>query len=56
MDFSKIELFLLDMDGTIYLDHDLINGSLDFINALIATKKKYIFMTNNSSKQKSISR
>ena len=52
MDFSKIELFLLDMDGTIYLDHDLIDGSLDFINALIATKKKYIFMTNNSSKSK----
>lgn len=52
MDFSKIELFLLDMDGTIYLDNDLFDGSIDFINAIIAAKKKYVFMTNNSSKSK----
>ena len=52
MDLSNIELFLLDMDGTIYLDHDLIDGALDFINSLITKNKKYIFMTNNSSKSK----
>ena len=52
MDLSNIALFLLDMDGTIYLDNDLFDGSIDFINAIIAAKKKYVFMTNNSSKSK----
>ena len=47
---QNIELFLLDMDGTIYLDEDLFDGSLDFINTLIENKIPYIFLTNNSSK------
>lgn len=47
---QEIELFLLDMDGTIYLDEDLFDGSLDFINTLIENKTPYIFLTNNSSK------
>ncbi len=55
MDYLKerlqnIELFLLDMDGTIYLDEDLFDGSLEFINTLIENKVPYIFLTNNSSK------
>ena len=25
------KLFLLDMDGTIYLDNDLFDGTLDFL-------------------------
>lgn len=49
---KDIELFLLDMDGTIYLDDELFNGSLDFINSIIKNNKKYIFLTNNSSKSK----
>lgn len=47
---QSIELFLLDMDGTIYLDDDLFDGSLDFINTLIENNVPYIFLTNNSSK------
>ena len=47
---QEIELFLLDMDGTIYLDEDLFDGSLDFINTLIENKTPYVFLTNNSSK------
>ena len=47
---QEIELFLLDMDGTIYLDDDLFDGSIDFINTLINNKTPYIFLTNNSSK------
>ena len=49
---NEIELFLLDMDGTIYLENDLFDGSLDFINTIINKNKKYVFMTNNSSKSK----
>ncbi len=50
---QNIELFLLDMDGTIYLDEDLFDGSLEFINTLIDNKTPYIFLTNNSSKNTS---
>ena len=46
----KKELFLLDMDGTIYHDDVLIDGALDFINLLVKRNLKYLFMTNNSSK------
>jgi len=28
---KKIKLFLLDMDGTIYLDNDLFDGVTDFL-------------------------
>lgn len=50
MEKLDIELFLLDMDGTIYLDDELFDGSLDFINTLINKNIKYVFLTNNSSK------
>jgi HAD superfamily hydrolase (TIGR01450 family) len=43
-------LFLLDMDGTIYLDNDLFDGTLDFLSAVKASGGKYLFVTNNSSK------
>lgn len=49
---NDIELFLLDMDGTIYLGNDLFDGSIDFIQKIIKKNKKYVFMTNNSSKCK----
>lgn len=29
---NKKKLFLLDMDGTIYLDNDLFDGTLDFLD------------------------
>ena len=44
------KLFLLDMDGTIYLDNDLFDGTLDFLNYVKEIGGRYIFMTNNSSK------
>lgn len=47
---QNIKLFLLDMDGTIYLDNDLFDGTLDFLNYVKRIGGRYIFMTNNSSK------
>lgn len=43
--------FLLDMDGTFYLDDQLLEGALHFIEVLRAQKKAFLFLTNNSSKQ-----
>lgn len=51
--YSKLKtkkLFLLDMDGTIYLDNDLFDGTLDFLEYVRNIGGRYIFMTNNSSK------
>ena len=44
------KLFLLDMDGTIYLDNDLFDGTIDFLDYVRSVGGRYIFLTNNSSK------
>ena len=49
-DLKQKRLFLLDMDGTIYLDDDLFDGTLDFLNYVRSVGGKYMFLTNNSSK------
>ncbi|HBL82372.1 MAG TPA: haloacid dehalogenase [Clostridiales bacterium] len=43
------KLFLLDMDGTIYLDHQLFDGTLDFLDYVKSIGGRYLFLTNNSS-------
>lgn len=47
---KNLKLFLLDMDGTIYIDNDLFDGVLEFLDYIKEIGGKYIFMTNNSSK------
>lgn len=47
-------VFLLDMDGTIYLGEELIDGAREFLAALKRDGKRYIFLTNNSSKNKEV--
>jgi HAD superfamily hydrolase (TIGR01450 family) len=44
------KLFLLDMDGTIYIDDVLFEHSLKFLNAIKAKGGEFVFLTNNSSK------
>ena len=44
------KLFLLDMDGTLYLDDNLFPHCLDFLEAIRAQGARYLFLTNNSSK------
>ncbi len=45
-----IKYFLLDMDGTIYLDTALFPGTLEFLETLKKQGKQAIYITNNSSK------
>jgi HAD superfamily hydrolase (TIGR01457 family) len=47
---AKIQLFLLDMDGTVYLGNRLLPGSLDFLHYLKETGRDHLFLTNNSSR------
>ncbi len=50
IDFKAKRLFLLDMDGTIYLGDRLFDGTLDFLNQVRSQGGKYLFVTNNSSR------
>jgi 4-nitrophenyl phosphatase len=45
--------FLLDMDGTFYLGDRLLEGAIRFTNLLNEQKKKFLFLTNNSSNDRS---
>ena len=44
------KLFLLDMDGTIYLGNEIFDGTIDFLNWVKGNGGRYMFLTNNSSK------
>tara|TARA_Y100000588_G_scaffold14185_1_gene15309 strand:+ start:7577 stop:8365 length:789 start_codon:yes stop_codon:yes gene_type:complete len=45
-----IESVFLDLDGTIYLGDDLIEGALDFLGRLERKGVRRFFLSNNSSK------
>ena len=47
---QKKRLFLLDMDGTLYLGDRLFDGTAEFLDWTRRTGRRYIFLTNNSSK------
>ncbi|MGI6029709.1 MAG: HAD-IIA family hydrolase [Candidatus Heteroscillospira sp.] len=47
---SDAKLFLLDMDGTLYLGDEVIEGAREFIHTLERTGRRYIYLTNNSSR------
>ena len=47
---KEITCFALDMDGTVYLGEKWIDGALEFLKAVEEAGKKYVFLTNNSSK------
>lgn len=51
---SRVRCFLLDMDGTFYLGSRVIEGSLDFLDALERTGRTARFLTNNSSRSASV--
>ena len=52
-DYSKLrdcELFLFDMDGTLYLGDEVYDGAVALMEDLPRLGKKYIYLTNNSSR------
>ena len=50
MSIKDKKLFLLDMDGTIYLGNRLFDGTLDFLDFIKKSGRRAMFLTNNSSK------
>lgn len=51
---SRIECFALDMDGTIYLGEKWIDGAREFLDRIEASGRRYVFLTNNSSKNAAV--
>lgn len=47
---KRINLFLFDMDGTLYLGDRLYDFTLELLETIRASGRRYLFMTNNSSK------
>ena len=47
---KNISLFLFDMDGTLYLGNRLYTFTKELLETIRAQGKRYLFMTNNSSK------
>lgn len=47
---KEVELFLFDMDGTVYIGDREIEGSFDALRQLKAAGKRVCFFTNNSSR------
>jgi NagD protein len=41
--------FLIDMDGVIYRENQLIPGAPEFVDALLSTGTPFLFLTNNSA-------
>lgn len=47
---QSCELFVLDMDGTLYLGDTVLPGAREFIRRLTETGRRYVYLTNNSSR------
>ncbi len=47
---KQCELFLFDMDGTLYLGDRVYPGAIELMEDLPRLGKKYIYLTNNSSR------
>ena len=47
---QNIKLFLFDQDGTLYLGSQLYPFTIPMLEKIKATGRRYMFMTNNSSK------
>ena len=50
VDLSGKRLWLLDMDGTVYMEDRIFDGTLDLLAEITRRGGRYIFITNNSSK------
>ncbi|MGI6005335.1 MAG: HAD-IIA family hydrolase, partial [Christensenellales bacterium] len=47
---ARVRCFVLDMDGTIYLEDQLLEGSREFLDYIADEDIRALFLTNNSSK------
>ena len=49
-ELAEKKLFLFDMDGTVYKEEKIFDGTLDLLSYIEEIGGKYVFITNNSSR------
>jgi len=49
---ADLQGFLIDLDGTLYLGNQVIPGAADFITTLRENDKRFLILSNNSSKSR----
>ncbi len=54
--FNKVKYFIIDMDGTFYLDGNIIEGAMGFLERAKQVGKDFCFFTNNSSNNTEVCR
>lgn len=47
---QTVKCFLLDLDGTVYLEESWIPGAVEFLEKVESSGRQYFFLTNNSSR------
>ncbi|VBB05074.1 Hypothetical protein LUCI_0280 [Lucifera butyrica] len=47
---KQVKCFILDLDGTVYLGKEVLDGSIEFLKMLEQSNIQFRFFTNNSSK------
>ena len=52
VDLSKIKVFLFDMDGTLNMGEEPLEGVMETLRFLTDHGRKVYFVTNNSSRSK----
>ena len=50
---NDLKGFILDLDGTTYLSHQIFPGVIEFLGMLKRQNKKFVFLTNNNSQNAS---
>ena len=45
-----MKTYLIDLDGTMYRGSQIIPGAKEFIDALLARKQPFVFLTNNAKR------
>lgn len=53
-DIKDIKLFMLDMDGTLYLGENVIKGAPEFIERIRQSGARVMYFTNNASKDRTL--
>ena len=53
-DIKDIKLFMLDMDGTLYLGERVIKGAPEFIKRIKENGARVMYFTNNASKDRAL--
>jgi HAD superfamily hydrolase (TIGR01457 family) len=47
--FKNVKYYVADLDGTVYLNTELIDGAKEFFDLTVKNGKDFYFLTNNSS-------